>query len=126
MFRTERRRVDPTSPKTSELSALPKEVPIDWFDPMYWNTVLTVHDQLQYLSGGIRIALPAGQHCDTWEKCTEWKNLPRRDFFDKYSEEVLKDYNIPTEEEVEQFENWEEVARRAQEEWSPVPYSPIY
>jgi hypothetical protein len=125
VFRTERHRVDPTSPKTSELSALPKDVPIDWFDPIYWNTVLTVRDRLQYLNGGICIALPAAQHCDTWEKCAEWKNLPPRDFFNIYSEEVLKDYNLPTEEEVEQFENWEEVSRREQDEWSPAPYSPI-
>ena len=128
VFRKERRRVEPTYSKTSELSALPKEVPIDWFDPVYWNTVLTVRDKLQYLSGGIRIALPAVQHCDTWEKCAEWKNLPRNEFFDKYIEEVLKDYNIPTEEEVEQFEDWEEVARREQEEqqeWRPAAHSPI-
>jgi hypothetical protein len=128
VFRTERHRVDPTAPKSSELSTLPKEVPIDWFDPVYWNTVLTVRDQLEYLSGGIRIALPAAQHCDEWDKCAEWKNLSCREFFDKYSKEVLKDYNIPTEEEVEQFENWEELARREQEEreeWIPASYSPI-
>lgn len=125
MFRTEQHWVDLTSPKTLELSALPKEVSIDQFKPIYWNTVLTVCNQLQYLSGGIHIALPAVQHCDIWEKCAEWKNLPCRDFLDKYSKEVLKDYNIPTEKEVEQIENWEEVVRREQEEQSLAPYLPI-
>ncbi|KAF8218567.1 hypothetical protein L208DRAFT_1486018 [Tricholoma matsutake] len=28
---------DPPMPKLSELTALPKKVPLDWFDPIYWN-----------------------------------------------------------------------------------------
>jgi len=34
---------DPLTPLESELSALPKFIPIYWFDPGYWNTILTVH-----------------------------------------------------------------------------------
>ena len=98
-----------------------------------WNTVITVHNWLQYLSGGIHIALSAAQHCGEWEKCSKWKFLPHEEFYNKYNEEVLKDYKIPTEEEVEEFENWEEEARREEEEQrrrknkgpTPEPYLPF-
>jgi hypothetical protein len=79
-------------------------VPIDWFDPEYWNSILTVRERLDYLAGGgICIALPPEESCQTWEGCSEWKNLPETEFMERYGNVVLKEYNIPTEEEVDQI-----------------------
>lgn len=107
-FRVERTREDPLTPIESQLYALPKSVPIDWFDPVYWNTVLTVRERLDYIKDGIRIALPLEEHCQTWEQCIGWKNLPEDDFMETYGNAVLGEYNMPTVEEIEQLERWEE------------------
>ena len=40
--RAEHTHEDPLTPLESELFTLPKFIPIDWFDPGYWNTILTV------------------------------------------------------------------------------------
>ena len=43
--------------------------------------------------------------------CTDfnaWKNLPEKEFMEKYGNAVLKQYNIPTKEELEQLEEYDE------------------
>jgi hypothetical protein len=101
-------------------------VPIDWFQPEYWNA-LTVGERADFMTGGIKVALPLAEHCDTWEKCREWKNLPEEQFMEKYGNVVLAQYEMPTDEEIEQFKRWmatkddetdeeQEVTRMAQAE----------
>jgi len=109
-FRVERRREDPSTPKESPLTTLPESVPIDWFDPGFWNNTLTVRERIEYVQQGgrIQIALPAEEFCDTWEKCIEWKILPEDEFMKKYGDEVLAAYKIPTEEEIAQVQLWDE------------------
>ena len=106
--RAERTREDPQTPLESELFALPKFIPIDWFDPGYWNTVLTVRERLDYIEHGIRIGLPLVEHCQTWEQCSLWKNLPEEEFMETYGNAVLALYKMPTKEEVEHLRQWEE------------------
>ena len=74
--RAERTREDPLTPLESELFTLPKFIPIDWFDPGYWNAVLTVRERLDYVEHGIHIGLPLAEYCQSWEQCSLWKNLP--------------------------------------------------
>ncbi|KAF8062515.1 hypothetical protein FPV67DRAFT_1703383 [Lyophyllum atratum] len=97
----ERRREDPPMPQLSELTTLPKKVPIDWFDPTYWNNTLTVRERADYIAKGIFIALPLPEFCETWEQCAKWKNLSEADFMLTYGNAVLDKYNIPTDEELE-------------------------
>lgn len=94
-------------PQESELTAQPKQVPIDWFDPTYWNTCLTVRERADYIEGGVCIALPMPEFCGTWEQCAVWKNLPEKEFMATYGDTVLKQYNLPTEEELKQLEEYE-------------------
>jgi len=106
--RAECTREDPQTPLESELFALPKFIPIDWFDPGYWNTVLTVCECLDYIEHGIRIGLPLVGHCQTWEQCSLWKNLPEEEFMERYGNAVLEQYKMPSKEEIEQLRQWEE------------------
>jgi hypothetical protein len=106
-FRAERTREDPLTPLESELFALPKFIPIDWFDPGYWNMVLTVRERLDYIEHGIHIGLPLEEHCRTWEQCDLWKNLPEEEFMERYGNAVLGLYKMPTKEEIEQLRQWE-------------------
>ncbi|KAF9455477.1 hypothetical protein BDZ94DRAFT_1366458 [Collybia nuda] len=82
-------------------------VPIDWFDPTYWNTYLTVRERANYIQDGIYVALPMEEFCDSWGACVAWKNLPAKEFMATYGDNVLKQYNIPTKEEMEQLEEWD-------------------
>jgi len=105
--RQERQRVDPDPAQLSELTTLPKCVPIDWFDVNFWNTDLTLRERANYVKNGIIVALPLEEHCNTWEKCVVWKNLPEEEFMEKFGNAVLKRYHIPTEEELAQLEVWD-------------------
>lgn len=69
-----------------------------------------MRERIEYLQQGgrIQIALPAEEFCDTWEKCIGWKNLPEDEFMEKYGDEVLAQYKIPTEEEIVQVQLWDE------------------
>ncbi|RDB18252.1 hypothetical protein Hypma_000603 [Hypsizygus marmoreus] len=104
----ERRREDPVMPQPSALTALPKQVPIDWFDPSYWNNTLTVREHADYIEDGVDVALPLEEFCKTWEDCAKWKNLPKKEFMQTYGNAVLDLYDMPTEQELEQLARWED------------------
>jgi len=85
---------------------MPESVPIDWFEPEAWNS-FTVRERLEYTAGGISVGLPLEIHCDTLEKCAKWKNLPEEEFMEKYGNDVLAQYHMPTEAEIEQLAEYE-------------------
>jgi hypothetical protein len=96
-------------PKQSKLLALPKSVPIDWFDPIYWNEHLTLCERADYTQGGMHVALPRDPELySTWSACAAWKNLPVKEFMEKYGNDVLTQYKLPTEEELEQLAQYDE------------------
>lgn len=95
--------------QSSTLTALPTHVPIDWFTPSFWNHELTVRERLNYMGQGpVSVALPLEEHCQTWEDCARWKNLSEDEFMASYGNAVLAQYNLPTEEERQQMEEWDE------------------
>ena len=102
----ERLREDPETPIDSKLSAMPESVPIDWFDPEAWNS-FTVRERVEYTAGGISVGLPLEKHCDTLAKCAKWKNLPEKEFMEKYGNDVLAQYHMPTEAEIDQLAEYE-------------------
>ena len=96
-------------PKQSKLLALPKSVPIDWFDPIYWNEHLTLREHADYIQHGTHVALPRDPELySTWSACVAWKNLPVTEFMEKYGNDVLTQYKLPTEEELEQLDQYDE------------------
>src|SRR5258708_3899895 len=102
----ERRREDPEPPIDSKLTAMPESVPIDWFEPEAWNS-FTVRERFEYSEGGIAVGLPLETHCDTLAKCTAWKNLPEEEFMEKYGNDVLAQYHMPTDEEIAQLKKYD-------------------
>lgn len=101
-------RVDPMTPKLSELTALPKNVPIDWFEPAYWNLQLTVREKACYIANGVHVALPVEQLCKKWEDIVKWKGLSQGDFMEQFDNSVLTLYQIPTAEDIKWLEEQEE------------------
>ena len=102
----ERLREDPETPIDSKLSAMPESVPIDWFDPEAWNS-FTDCECVEYTVGGISVGLPLEKYCDTLAKCTKWKNLPEKEYMEKYGNDVLAQYHMPTEAEIDQLTEYE-------------------
>ena len=90
-------------PKLSELTALPKKVPIDWFDPVYWNN-LSIRERAQYVKNGTYVALPTAELCASWDECEKWKSMQEKEFMAKYGDEVQAEYKLPTPYELERLE----------------------
>ncbi|KAF8218743.1 hypothetical protein L208DRAFT_1347825, partial [Tricholoma matsutake] len=86
--------------KLSELTALPKKVPIDWFDPIYWNN-LSLRECAQYVKNGTYVALPPAELCASWDECEKWKSMPEKEFMAKYGDEVQAEYKLPMPDELE-------------------------
>ncbi|KAK7040033.1 hypothetical protein R3P38DRAFT_3311128 [Favolaschia claudopus] len=90
-------RAEATPPKGPSLISykLPKYVPIDFFTPEFFNA-LTVKERDMYRDNGIALPLASA-----YNPVQNWKTLDEEEFMDKYGNDVLKLYKIPTEEEVE-------------------------
>ncbi|KAK7063350.1 hypothetical protein R3P38DRAFT_2818270 [Favolaschia claudopus] len=81
----------------SELSeVLSADVPIDYFTPAYYNS-LSLRERARYARGGV--AFPLAKYAFAPEHA-EWKTMDRKPFMKKYGKEVLRQYNIPTAEEI--------------------------
>ncbi|KAJ6524070.1 hypothetical protein DFH09DRAFT_1096231 [Mycena vulgaris] len=72
---------------------LPPSAPIDWLDPETYND-LPAQTRFHYFQNGV--ALPLVEHHNK----TDWKTMDKPTFMEKYGNNVLKLYNIPTEEEL--------------------------
>ncbi|KAJ7243314.1 hypothetical protein C8J57DRAFT_1083818 [Mycena rebaudengoi] len=95
----ERLRVDDPNDTTSDISQrLPTPgVPLDWFDPAYFNA-LPADLRYEYGRKGA-IALPLERFLDM----EDWKNMEEKKFMKKYGNDVLKLYDLPTAAEMEQI-----------------------
>ncbi|KAJ7208461.1 hypothetical protein C8J57DRAFT_1610264 [Mycena rebaudengoi] len=95
----ERLRVDDPNDTTSDISqCLPTPgVPLDWFDPAYFNA-LPADLRYEYGRKGA-IALPLERFLDM----EDWKNMEEKKFMKKYGNDVLKLYDLPTAAEMEQI-----------------------
>ncbi|KAJ3900014.1 hypothetical protein F5879DRAFT_1056479 [Lentinula edodes] len=102
--RAERSRKDPTPEIPSLLTQTPKDVPIDFFDPEYFNNFLSVKERAHYAHNGV--ALPLEEHCIN-TRIDLWKNLPEDEFMQVYGNAVLAQYKIPSQEELDQLDEYE-------------------
>ncbi|KAJ7265145.1 hypothetical protein C8J57DRAFT_1025431, partial [Mycena rebaudengoi] len=97
---SERLRImDPNDTTGSNISQRlpPPGVPLDWFDPVYFNA-LPANLRAKY-ARKVCIALPLERHLDQ----KDWKNMSEKRFMKKYGNDVLALYNLPTAEELEQI-----------------------
>ncbi|KAJ7364596.1 hypothetical protein DFH08DRAFT_659261, partial [Mycena albidolilacea] len=95
----EHTRIRVATPAESDLSfQMPKKVPIDYFTPSEFND-FPAETRFKYAQYGV--ALPLVAHHGN----ADWKTMDRETFMTKYGNEVLKQYNIPTEEEMAQQGN---------------------
>lgn len=91
----ERTRMVVPNPNETEMSfQLPDAVPIDWFDPAYFND-LPAKTRFDYSKNGV--ALPLPQH----HQNKDWKTMDKNTFMQKYGNDVLQLYDIPTSDEME-------------------------
>jgi hypothetical protein len=75
---------------------LPLNVPIDFWDPKFYNEELDVHEKALYIGTGVAFPLP--KFCNSKDHA-EWAKMPVKEFMVKYGADVLKLYKIPTAEE---------------------------
>ncbi|KIK69736.1 hypothetical protein GYMLUDRAFT_236218 [Collybiopsis luxurians FD-317 M1] len=93
---------------------LPGNVPIDYFDPDYYNNFLSVELRAKYAANGV--ALPLKDHCEDPEEIALWKNMNEEEFMQKYGNDVLALYNLPTQEELDQMNDYNSESRDEDEE----------
>jgi hypothetical protein len=75
---------------------LPDDVPIDFFSPEFYNA-LTVKERARYVNTGVAFPLAS----IAFDKAhAEWKTMGKKDFMKKYGKDVLKQYQIPSAEEI--------------------------
>ncbi|KAJ7846584.1 hypothetical protein B0H14DRAFT_3867673 [Mycena olivaceomarginata] len=95
----ERTRIRVANPAESDLSfQMPKKVPIDYFTPSEFND-FPAETRFKYAQYGVTLLLVV-HHGNT-----DWKTMDRETYMTKYGNEVLKQYNILTEEVMAQQGN---------------------
>ncbi|KAF7373973.1 hypothetical protein MSAN_00610000 [Mycena sanguinolenta] len=95
----DRKRVRDDDPPESDLSLqMPKKVPLDFFAPSEFND-FPMADRYRYSKYGV--ALPLVEHLDN----ADWKTMDKASFMEKYGNDVLKQYNIPTQAQMDRDGN---------------------
>ncbi|KAF5348752.1 hypothetical protein D9757_014136 [Collybiopsis confluens] len=84
----------------SKIPRFPVHVPLDYFEPEFYNS-MSVQERLSYMNNGV--ALPKPEHCQRWADVLNWKNLSKKEFMEKFGNNTLAQYAVPTEAELEQL-----------------------
>jgi hypothetical protein len=87
----------PPTPSSTLSRILPVDVPIDFWDPQFYNNEFDVREKAMYVGTGVAPPLP--QFC-TDSHVNEWAKLPAKEFMAKFGKDVLAQYNLPTPEEI--------------------------
>ncbi|KAJ7898223.1 hypothetical protein B0H14DRAFT_3573560 [Mycena olivaceomarginata] len=87
----------PPTPSSTLSRILPVGVPIDFWDPQFYNDEFDVREKAMYVGTGVAFQLP--QFC-TDSHVNEWAKLPAKEFMAKFGKDVLAQYNLPTPEEI--------------------------
>jgi len=102
----ERTRIVDPQFNTPSYTNRPRNAPIDYFSPWYYNNVLTLREHAMYMNNGV--ALPLPQHCQSADDIRRWRKLSTKKFMEEYGNDVLDLYDIPTEEELERLDRNED------------------
>ncbi|KAJ6589314.1 hypothetical protein B0H19DRAFT_1058339 [Mycena capillaripes] len=87
----------PPTPSSTLSRILPVGVPIDFWDPQFYNNDLDIREKAMYVGTGV--AFPLAQLC-TNEHVDKWAKLPAKEFMAKFGKDVLAQYKLPTPEEI--------------------------
>ncbi|KAJ6550328.1 hypothetical protein B0H19DRAFT_1265159 [Mycena capillaripes] len=107
-----RKRDDPLLPASNISLVLPPDVPIDFFTPDFYNA-LTVKERARYANTGV--AFPLEPYAFAPEHAA-WKKMGKAEFMEKYGNNVLKRYNIPSQEEIDAQSDSEDDGEVGEEE----------
>ena len=99
----ERKRVVPSNQKTSPFRALPEDMPINYFEPNFYNR-LQPHLHMRITNNTIAL-LP---NVEESFRGTPDERLSDTNFNNKYGDQVLKRYNIPSKGELGSESNSED------------------
>ncbi|KDR65036.1 hypothetical protein GALMADRAFT_149045 [Galerina marginata CBS 339.88] len=116
-----RPRLKPSAPQAQHSrfwgEPMPKDVFVDYFQPSFWNGEMTLEDQVSYIRDGeLQIGMPPARFCESWEEIMKWKGLSQAQIQMTYGKEVLKDYHIPTPEEIKQVAENQNASSSSEEE----------
>jgi hypothetical protein len=88
---------DPLLPSSEIGRVLPRDVPIDFFTPEFYNNSLTVREKARYVSTGVAFPLEAYAFNPAH---SSWKTMGKSEFMKAYGKEVLDQYKVPSAEEI--------------------------
>lgn len=104
----ERKRIEADNPPQTRFKSIPHDVPMDWFDPDYFNTKLTMHERHDIVKKtGRYVGLPRADLC-TREHWGKWRNKKRGEFMEKFGGEELAKYDIPTDEDIAMLDDYQQ------------------
>lgn len=105
--RVERNRIVQTPQPKSKFLRLPKKVPIDWYDPDFYNSRLTLQERHDvYVGSKGKIGLPPSELC-TKNKWADWRKMDNDEFQRKFGSSELQKYDIPTTEDITLLKEYE-------------------
>ncbi|KAK7446334.1 hypothetical protein VKT23_014540 [Stygiomarasmius scandens] len=119
---SKRERIVPNQPIYLEAHYLPGDVPLDFFEPNYFNN-LSVIDRAKY-SVKPYFAFPPDSTLDwLFQNTDKWAKLSNRDFNNLYGSQQHA-YNFPTQEEIDSFlsGNTEEAEQDAEDDRERAEY----
>ncbi|KAJ7163691.1 hypothetical protein C8R46DRAFT_1036566 [Mycena filopes] len=87
----------PPTPSSALSRILPVGVPIDFWDPKFYNEELDLQEKAMYVDTGVAFPLP--QFCNDKDART-WAKMPAKEFMVKYGNDVLAQYQVPTPEQI--------------------------
>ncbi|KAJ7818403.1 hypothetical protein B0H14DRAFT_2601283 [Mycena olivaceomarginata] len=90
-------RENPLLPASEIGLILPPNVPVDFFTPEFFNA-LTLKERARYVNTGVAFPL---EDFAFDEAHNDWKTMGKKDFMEKYGNDVLKQYDIPSTEEID-------------------------
>jgi hypothetical protein len=90
-------RIVPENPKDGELLTGPADdVPLDWFEPDYFNTL---PPRIRAMFDHV-IALPEDETTFFSSPASPWKLMKTPEFMQHFGNKILAEYNLPSKEEV--------------------------
>ncbi|KAJ6463052.1 hypothetical protein C8R47DRAFT_1238749 [Mycena vitilis] len=89
-------RGNPLLPASDIGVILPPDVPVDFFTPAFFNA-LTLKERARYVNTGVAFPLEDFAFDEAHEG---WKTMGKKEFMEKYGDDVLDQYDIPSPEEI--------------------------
>ncbi|KAJ6450953.1 hypothetical protein C8R47DRAFT_1170681 [Mycena vitilis] len=90
-------RGNPLLPASDIGVILPPDVPVDFFTPEFFNA-LTLKERARYVKTGVAFPLKDFVFDEAHD---DWKTMGKKEFMEKYGDDVLDQYDLPSAEEID-------------------------